>query len=373
MPESVTLIPVETMLGFMIDVLSGVGVPPDEAAMAADVLISSDLRGIESHGIGRLKMYYDRIRAGTVSGVTRFEVVREMAATAVVDGHYGLGHVVGVRAMRMAIEKARTYGLGAVAVRRSTHFGIDGYYPLMAVKEGMVGLSFTNARPSIAPTFGVKPMLGTNPIAFGAPTDEDCPFLFDGATSITQRGKIEVAERAGKAVPEGWVIDRDCAPVTDPAAIIRGFANGTNALLPLGGEGELMAGYKGYSLAVMVEILCASLQGGAFLYGLSGFDKSGKTIPLEIGHFFLALNVAAFTDPDEFRKTTGDILRELRASDKAPGQPRIFTAGEKEFENEQRVRREGIPVNARLMRDILAMRDGLGLSQYEFERYPALK
>lgn len=366
MSDIVSRIPVETMLAFMTDVLSGVGVPREEAEMAADVLIASDLRGIESHGIGRLKMYYDRIRAGTVSGTTRFEIVRDMAATAVVDGHYGLGHVIAVRAMRLAIEKARTYGLGAVAVRRSTHFGIDGYYPLMAVREGMIGMSFTNARPSIAPTFGVKPMLGTNPIAFGAPTDEECPFLFDGATSITQRGKIEVADRAGKGVPEGWVIDRDCQAVTDPGQILQGFAKGSNALLPLGGAGELMAGYKGYSLAVMVEILSAALQGGAFLYGLSGFTPEGKTIPLEVGHFFLAMNVAAFTDPAEFRRTTGDILRELRASDKAPGQPRIFTAGEKEFENEQRVRREGIAINAALMKDIGAMREGLGLTQYVF-------
>jgi LDH2 family malate/lactate/ureidoglycolate dehydrogenase len=359
-------ISVEKLQSFMIDVLAGVGVPREEAEMAGDVLISSDLRGIESHGLGRLKMYYDRIRAGTVSATTHFEIVREMAATAVVDGNLGLGHVVAVRSMRLAIEKARIYGLGAVAVRRSTHFGIDGYYPLMAVKAGMIGMSFTNARPSIAPTFGVKPMLGTNPIAFGAPTDEECPFLFDGATSITQRGKIEVAERAGKAVPEGWVINHDNTPATDPGDILPGFDKGANALLPLGGMGELMAGYKGYGLAVMVEILSSALQSGAFLYGLSGFDPQGNRTPLEVGHFFLAMNIEAFTTLDEFKATTGAILRELRASDKAPGQKRIYTAGEKEFENEQRVRREGVAVNPALQRDIRAMQTGLGLWQYEF-------
>jgi LDH2 family malate/lactate/ureidoglycolate dehydrogenase len=350
----------------MVDVLAGVGVPHDEAVSASDVLISSDLRGIESHGLGRLRMYYERIRAGTVKATAPFEVTRDFAATAVVDANYGLGLVVGPKAMRLAIDKARVYGMGAVAVRRSTHFGIDGYYPLMAVKEGMIGMSFTNARPSIAPTFGVKPMLGTNPISFGAPTDEECPFLFDAATSITQRGKIEVADRVHKPVPEGWVIDRECGPVTDPAEILRGFDRGSNALLPLGGPGELLAGYKGYGLAVMVEILSSALQSGAFLYGVSGFDRQGQRIPLEVGHFFLAMNVEAFADLADFKATTGAILRDLRASDKAPGQERIYTAGEKEFENEKRVRREGVAVNPALQADIRAMQEGLGLWQYEF-------
>jgi L-2-hydroxycarboxylate dehydrogenase (NAD+) len=359
-------IPVEQMQAFMVDVLAGVGVPRADAVVAAEVLISSDLRGIESHGIGRLKMYYDRIKAGTVSGVTNLEVVREGPTTAVIDGHYGLGHVIGVRAMQMAIDKARQYGMGSVAVRNSTHFGIDGYYPLMAVKAGMIGMSFTNARPSIAPTFGVKPMLGTNPIAFGAPTDEECPFLYDAATSITQRGKIEVAARAEKPVPEGWVVDRVGEAVTDPQSILKGFDQGSNALLPLGGAGELLAGYKGYGLATMVEILSASLQTGAFLYGLSGFDAQGNKIPLSVGHFFLAIDIAAFVDPEQFKATTGAILRELRCSDKEPGQQRIFTAGEKEFENEIRVRKEGIAINPALQKEMRAMQEGLGLSQYQF-------
>jgi LDH2 family malate/lactate/ureidoglycolate dehydrogenase len=284
----------------------------------------------------------------------------------VLDGHHVMGHVIAHRAMRMAREKAKRYGMGSVAVRNSTHFGIAGYYPLMAAAEGMVGLCVTTARPAIAPTWGTEPMLGTNPIAFGAPTDEECPFLYDAATSITQRGKIEVADRAGKPVPEGWVIDRDCQAATDATAILKGFDKGTNALLPLGGAGELLAGYKGYGLATMVEIFSASLQSGAFLYGTSGFDSQGKRIPLEVGHFFLALNIEAFVALDEFKATTGAILRELRASDKAPGQERIYTAGEKEFENEKRVRIEGVAANPALQRDIRAMQEGLGLWQYDF-------
>ena len=359
-------IPVEVLQKFMVDVLVGVGVPKSEAVTASEILISSDLRGIESHGVGRLKMYYDRIRAGTVKPTAEFEIIRESPTTALVDGHYGLGHVIAKRAMQMTIDKARQFGMGSVAVRNSTHFGIDGYYPLMAVKAGMLGMSFTNARPSIAPTFGVKPMLGTNPIAFGAPTDEECPFLLDGATSITQRGKIEVADRAEKPVPEGWVIDQDCQFVTDPGQILKGFDAGTNALLPLGGAGELGGGHKGYGLATMVEILSASLQTGPFLYGLSGFDSNGNKIPLTVGHFFMAINIEAFVPLPEFKATTGAILRELRSSTKAPGQTRIYTAGEKEFEHEKKVRTEGVPVNHNLQKDIKTMQAGLKLDQYNF-------
>jgi len=366
MVEQEILVPVETLERFMVDVFVGLGVPPEDAAICADVLIASDLRGIESHGVGRLKMYYDRIRAGIQQPVTHFQVVKETPTTAVVDGGHGMGHVIAYRAMKMAIEKARVYGLGAVAVRNSTHFGIDGYYPLMAVKEGMIGMAFTNARPSIAPTFGVQPMLGTNPIAFGAPTDEECPFLFDAATSITQRGKIEVLERAGEATPEGWVIDQQGEPATDTVAILKGLEKDQFALLPLGGLGELLGGHKGYGLATMVEILCASLQDGAYLQDLKGFDEQGQRRPFMLGHFFLALDIEHFIPLERFKAITGDIVRRLRTSTKAPGQARIYTAGEKEWEMEKVVRERGVPVNAALQRNIKTMQQELGLTGYEF-------
>jgi L-2-hydroxycarboxylate dehydrogenase (NAD+) len=366
MADQIVYIPVDMLQHFMVDVLAGVGVPRTEAEIAAEILITSDLRGIESHGVGRLKMYYDRIRAGTVKPTAEFEIVRESPTTAVVDGHFGLGHVIAKRSMQMAIDKARTYGMGSVAVRNSTHFGIDGYYPLMAVAQGMIGMSFTNARPSIAPTFGVKPMLGTNPIAFGAPTDEECPFLFDAATSITQRGKIEVADRAEKSVPEGWVIDQQGQFLTDPVAILKGFDASTAALLPLGGAGELLGGHKGYDLATMVEIMSSSLQTGAFLYGLSGMDSQGHKTPFMVGHFFMAIDIEAFVALDQFKATTGAMLRELRASTKAPGQTRIYTAGEKEFENAKVVRGRGVSANRNLQKDIKAMQAGLNLTQYDF-------
>ena len=203
MPNITHYLPVTLIQDFIYDTFASLGVPADDARICADVLITSDLRGIESHGIGRLKYYYDRIKSGQHQVITNISILQETPTTAVLDGNHGMGMVIGTRAMRKAIDKAKIAGLGAVAVRNSTHFGIDGYYALMAVKENMVGLSFTNARPSIAPTFGVEPMLGTNPIAFGAPTDGECPFIFDAATSIIQRGKVEVYSRKKKIYKPG--------------------------------------------------------------------------------------------------------------------------------------------------------------------------
>jgi LDH2 family malate/lactate/ureidoglycolate dehydrogenase len=267
--------------------------------------------------------------------------------------------------MRLAMDKARRHGLGAVAVCNSTHFGIAGYYPTLAAKEGMIGLTVTNARPSIAPTFGTEPMLGTNPIAFAAPSDMAFPFCFDGATSITQRGKIEVAARADKPIPEGWVIDPEGNPVINPGQILTDLGAGTAALLPLGGAGKLMAGYKGYDLATMVEILSASLCGGMFLKDLLGFAADGSRRPYMLGHFFLAIDVEHFIPLATSRRITGQIMRALQASRRAPGQDRIYVAGEKEYEMEKLRREQGIPVNNNLLRELQTMRDELQIPGYE--------
>jgi L-2-hydroxycarboxylate dehydrogenase (NAD+) len=364
MPQ-ITRIPADIIHEFMMEVFEHLGTPPEDARMCADVLIASDLRGIESHGVGRLKYYYDRIRAGVQFTTTRFEVVKETETTAVVDGHHGMGHVIAHRAMRLAIDKARQCGLGAVAVRNGTHFGIAGYYPLMAANEGMIGLTVTNARPAIAPTFGTEPMLGTNPIAFAAPSDMDFPFCFDGATSISQRGKIEVAARAGESVPEGLVIDPEGDSLTDPARILQDLGRATAAFLPLGGAGELYAGYKGYDLATMVEILSASLSGGVFMKDLLGYAPDGSRRPYMLGHFFLAIDIAHLIPVELSRHITGGIMRALQASRREPGQERIYVGGEKEYEMEQIIRREGVPVNESLRHDLVTMRDALGITGFE--------
>lgn len=366
MVADVPHIPVATLRQFIKDVLLALGVPPEDAETCTDVIISSDLRGIESHGIGRLKYYYDRIKTGQHRVITEIEVVREGSTTAVLDGHHGMGMVVARKAMQMAIDKAHTYGMGSVAVRNSTHFGIAGYYPLMAVREGLIGMAFTNARPATAPTFGVQPMLGTNPIAFGAPTDEDCPFLYDGSTPISQRGKIEIKVREEKPIPANWVIDQNNQTITDPVQVMTGLDKGIAAFLPLGGEGETLAGYKGYGLGTMVEILSAALQGGAFMCGLTGIAPDGGKQPFRLGHFFMAIDIEHFCPLEEFKRTTGQILRELRASKKAPGQARIFTAGEKEYEREIAIRRDGVPVIPNLQKEIKFLQSELGLWQYDF-------
>ncbi len=363
MVDNTVRVGVEVLRAFMRDVFVGVGTAPADAEICANVLIASDLHGIESHGVSRLKMYYDWIKKGIISPQVRFEVVREGPTTAVVDAHTSLGHPVAHRAMELAIAKARRYGLGAVAVRNSSHYGIAGYYARMAAEAGMIGLSFTNARPSVAPTFGVEPMLGTNPIAFACPTDEPFPFLFDAATSITQRGKIEVLAREGKPTPAGWVIDREGNLATDTREILQGIPHELYALLPLGGAGEEMGGHKGYGLATMVEILCAGLSSGAFLWALSGMDKDGKPRPHRLGHFFLAVGIEHFVPVEEFTKTVGGILRELRAAAKAPGEERIYTAGEKGHAREERIRAEGVPVTPSLQAELRAIRDELGLDR----------
>jgi L-2-hydroxycarboxylate dehydrogenase (NAD+) len=366
MVDGTCFLPVETLRSFINDVFLHAGVSQEDAGTCADVIIESDIRGIESHGIGRLKYYYERIKNGQHQVVTNFEVVKETPTTAVVDGHHGMGMIIGTRAMQMAIDKARVAGLGCVAVRNSTHYGIAGYYPAMAVKNGMIGMSVTNARPSVSPTFGVQPMLGTNPIAFGAPTDEEFPFLYDAATPITQRGKIEVLARAEKPVPSGWVIDQSSSPMTDSEKALKALGNRTASFLPLGGAGEILAGHKGYGLGTMVEILSASLQSGTFLHGLTGIGPDGKPQPFKIGHFFLAINIEFFTLLDDFKRTTGNILRDLRNSTRAPGQDRIYTAGEKEYENAKITRERGVQIIPNLQKDIKYLQNELGLESYIF-------
>ncbi len=361
-------VPFDTMEAFMKDVFIGIGVPEADAAVCADVLIESDKRGIDSHGVGRLKpIYVDRIRQGIQSPTTEFEILREGPTTAVIDGHHGMGHVIGKKAMGMAIDKAKKYGMGMVAVRNSTHYGIAGYYASMAVEAGMIGITGTNARPSIAPTFGVENMLGTNPLVFGMPSDEAFPFILDCATSITQRGKIEVYEREGKELPPGWVIDDQGNTRTDTVEVLKDLVSGKAALTPLGGMGEDGGGYKGYGYATVVEILSSALQGGAFLKGLLGFED-GKPAPYKLGHFFIAIDVEAFIGLDEFKKTTGQILRDLRASNKAPGYDHIYTAGEKEHMAWLYRKDKGVPVGAVLQKQMIELRDQLNLNYtFEFE------
>ncbi|MFN2395303.1 MAG: Ldh family oxidoreductase [Bacteroidales bacterium] len=357
-------IPFDVIESFMVTVLMKAGLPEEDAKIVTDVLMQADKLGFDSHGVNRLKpIYLDRINDGILNPVTELEVVKESPATAVVDGHNGMGHVISYKSMKMAIEKAKKTGMGMVAVRNSTHYGFAGYYPLMAVKENMIGITGTNARPSIAPTFGVENMLGTNPMTFGMPSDENFPFLLDCATSITQRGKVEVYARQGKEMPKGWVIDENGESKTNSKEVLEDLIAGRAAFTPLGGVGEETGGYKGYGYATVVEILSAALQQGAYMKMLMGI-KDGKKVPYPLGHFFIAIDINAFTEPDDFKKITGNILRDLRASKKMPGQNRIYTAGEKEHDTWMFRKDKGVPFNDALMEEFSGMSKTYGLDEY---------
>jgi L-2-hydroxycarboxylate dehydrogenase (NAD+) len=359
-------VPHDTIYNYMKDMFVATGVPAVDAKIIADVLIESDLRGIESHGIGRLYYYYQRIKSKQHKVKTEFKIVKEGKATALIDGDHGQGHVIAYNAMKLAIKKAKEHGIGAVAVRNSTHFGICGYYTKMATDENMIGIVCTNARPAIAPTWSVEPMLGTNPLAFAMPSDEAFPFSLDCATSIIQRGKVEIAERASKPLPPNLVIGPDGKSMTNATEILNLMVEDKAALLPLGGAGEEFAGYKGYGYATVVEILSAALSNGAFMKTLNGVDAQGKKTWFRVGHFFMAIDPNEFAGINEFKKTTGDIIRGLRAAKKAPGASRIWTAGEKEYFNIATVKKVGVPVNEALAKELLIIKKELKLDAYKF-------
>ena len=292
----------ELMNDFLIEAFKGYGVPEEDAKIVADVLLESDRRGIESHGCNRFKpIYINRIMNGTLLPVTNWEVVKETPTTVVMDAHDGMGMVASYHMMKMLIEKAKKYGMAGGAIRNSTHYGIAGYWTTMASNEGLVGITGTNARPSIAPTYGVENMMGTNPLTFALPTDEEFPFCLDCATSTVQRGKIEYYARSGKDTPAGMVISENGETLTDSEQILKDLVAGTAALAPLGGVGEEMAGYKGYGYAAVVEILSAALAGGNFMKALTGVSEEGNPKMFGLGHFFFVVDPEAVMGADVFK------------------------------------------------------------------------
>ncbi len=352
---------------FMTAVFEKMGVPTEDARLCADVLLESDRRGIESHGCNRFKpIYIDRIKSGILNPVTKIDILKETPTTAVLDANDGMGMVASKKAMDMCIEKAHKYGMGMVAVRNSSHYGIAGYWTGLAAKENMIGISGTNARPSVAPTFGVENMLGTNPLTFSMPTDEPFPFTLDCATSVIQNGKIEYYARINHDTPKGLVISREGEELTDSAEILKKIRSQQAALAPLGGFGETTGGYKGYGYSTVVEILSAALQSGLFLKALDGKDEEGKIRPYHLGHFFIAIDTEAFMGAEAFKKTCGDILRDLRGSAKAPGQERIYTAGEKEYDVWMYRKDKGVPVTEAVQKEFIGLRDEFGLTQFKF-------
>lgn len=351
---------------FILDVMTGLGVPKKDATVIAEILVESDKRGIDSHGIGRLMLYYQRIKRGQINPVTNITVERQTLGTARLNANNGMGHVAAKKGMEIAIEKAKMCGIGMVTVGNSNHYGIAGYFSSMASKQGMIGMTGTNARPAIAPTGGVEPMLGTNAFTISVPTDWKFDWVADHATSTTQRGKIETFARLNRNIPPGWVVDENGNAITDSKKILNLLVDSKAALTPLGGLGTEMGGHKGYNYATWIEIMSSCLSNANFLKACSGV-KNGKYVPYNLGHFFIAMDIEAFVDLDEFKKASGDLLRQLAASKKAPGVDHIYIAGEIEYNKYKERLNSGVPITQETQRQILQMQQELQLFNYNFD------
>ena len=333
---------------FVQQVFETFGVSKENAYICADNLVLADLRGIPSHGVARLKRYVDGMKSGIILPLAKPEIVRESPSTATVDGKAGLGQVVGYFATKTAIEKANKTGVGVVTVRNSNHYGIAGYYSQMILKEGMLGISMTNSAPLVVPTFGKEMIIGTNPISLTAPTKRGRPFFLDMATSVVPRGKLEVYERKEKPLPEGWVVNAQGKITTSAAEVLKNMTSRAGGgILPLGGEGELFSGYKGYGMAVLVDILCGVLSGGACGDAVD-VKPEGKAVPAQVAHFFMALRIENFIDPDVFTTKLDELIDRLKGSAKADGQNRIFIHGEKEYELYDKHKKEGVPLEEKV-------------------------
>ncbi len=334
------------------------GVPEKDAKITTDVLVLADIRGIESHGVARLPRYYSDLKNGWTRPKDESRIVKETKATALIDGERSLGQVVGHKGMELAIKKAKDTAVGIVTVRNSHHYGIAGYYTLMALPHDLIGVSMTNAAPLVVPTFGRTAVLGTNPISLTAPTSKETPFVLDMATSVVPRGKLEVYDRQSKKIPLGWAVDQTGRGSTDAHLVLDALGKRLGGgILPLGGEGEEHSGHKGYGLALMVDVLSGALSGAAT--GL-GVDVN-KEKP-NVGHFFMAIDPSAFRPLEEFKRDMDRLARELKDSPKAEGQSRIYVHGEKSFAKMEKYRKEGVLLGTKVVEEMKKIGAELGVA-----------
>ncbi len=362
MAEMGSVVRAESLAAFCVRAFERMGVTAEEARTTADVLVQANLRGIDSHGVARLRRYVNGLRDGVMVARPQEKVLIETPTTVTIDAGAGLGQPVSHRAMTMAIQKAREVGCGFATVRNSNHFGIAGYYAMMALEHDMIGIATTNAAVLVVPTFGRDAMYGTNPIALAVPAGRERPFVMDMATSTVPRGKLEVYHRQEKQIPLGWATDEDGVPTRDPGRVLDNFVQRTGGgLLPLGGAGELLSGHKGYGMGLMVEILSAVLPGAAFLTHVYPRDTEGQPLPANLGHFFGAWRLDAFREPEGFKADMDRFIRELKGGNLAEGASRIYVHGEKEFEEAERRSQDGIPLEAKVEASLKEIAAELGV------------
>lgn len=343
-----TLFAAEALERYAAALLGGAGLPTEDAGLVARIVVQADLDGVETHGMGRLANYLERLRRGVVNPAPQMRLVRERGATAVLDADNGMGQLAAVRAMEEAVRLARASGLGWVAVRRSNHFGATSYYANLAVEAGMIGLALTNSPPGMAPYGGRAAGLGTNPIGVGIPRAGGDPIVLDMATSAVARGQIIKAQRAGQPIPPGVAVDAAGAPTTDPAAALKG------ALLP-------MAGAKGYGLALAIELLCGALSGAAMGAEIPSYFDNWEQ-PSNVGHVLAAIDIGAFVEPDEFAARAGGLVAALQATPPAEGHAGVRFPGERRTALARERHASGVPIAATTLALLVPHAEAMGVA-----------
>lgn len=342
--------PVEVLEGFAYSMFRKIGCSNEHARLATSVLLSADLRGIDSHGIARLSGYVRLWEAKRINPTPTIKIVHESPSTAVVDGDSGLGLVVAPKAMEIAIEKARIAGTGWVAVRNSNHFGIAGYHAMMALQQDMIGWAMTNASPLVAPTFSVERLLGTNPICIAIPAEKQPPFVLDMATTTAANGKLEILQRKSMEAPMGWIQDKEGKPSTNPHELKEG-----GALIPLGSDYE-HGSHKGYGLGAMVDILSAVLSGANYGPWVPPFvaflQPPADPVGDGIGHFLGAMRIDAFRPADDFKKHMDKWITRFRSAQTTEGQEKVLVHGDPEREMQAKRESDGIPLNPKVVEDL---------------------
>ncbi|MDN3686682.1 Ldh family oxidoreductase [Cyclobacterium jeungdonense] len=350
----------EQLESFTQKILRKIGCPEKDAATAARVLLSADLRGVDSHGVARLSGYVRLWEANRINPVPNMCIVHETPSTAVVDGDGGLGLVVAPFAMQVAIDKAKIAGTGWVSVKNSNHYGIAGIHAMEALKHDMIGISLTNASPLVSPTFSRERMLGTNPISVAIPANEQPPFVLDMATTTAANGKLEILQRKKQDAPLGWIQDRDGNPTTSPLGVKDG-----GALLPLGGDRE-HGSHKGYGLGSVVDIFSAVLSGANYGPWVPPFvaflEPHPNPVGEGLGHFFGAMRIDAFRPAGEFKKHMDQWIGRFREAEPVEGQKKVLIPGDPERELEAERRQHGIPLLEPVVEDLKSLGDKLGVS-----------